>query len=189
MSRLGSFAMSMRQTRQSQQPRWLTLLGWSPTRLRELIRLTTFWAIAVWQGGFVFYTGFVVKIGSWELKSALEQGFITRRVTLELETLGWIALVIWAISLWATRFSRRSLRTMAALLWLAIVALHVGLHFQWHAVDRLLDVASRSVTDPAAFRPAHRMFLWEASLQWLLVVILSGLTLQAWQHEREELRR
>lgn len=69
-------------------------------------------------------------------------------MTLELEKLGWIALVIWAISLWATRFSRRSLRTMAALLWLAIVALHVGLHF-----------------------------------------ILSGLTLQAWQHEREELRR
>lgn len=69
-------------------------------------------------------------------------------MTLELEKLSWIALVIWAISLWAPRFSRRSLRTMAALLWLAIVALHVGLHF-----------------------------------------ILSGLTLQAWQHEREELRR
>jgi hypothetical protein len=49
-------------------------------------------------------------------------------VTLELEKLGWIALVIWAISLWATRFSGRSLRTMAASLWLAIVALHVGLH-------------------------------------------------------------
>lgn len=167
----------------------MKLLGWSPTRIQELIRLATFWAIAVWQGGFVFYTGFVVKIGSWELKSPLQQGFITRRVTLELEKLGWIALVIWAIALWGTRFSRRSLRTTAIMLWLAIVALHLGLHFQWHAVDRLLDVTGRSVTDPAAFRTAHRIFLWAASLQWLLVVILSGVTLQAWQREREDPRR
>jgi hypothetical protein len=42
------------------------------------------------------------------------EGFITRLVTLKLETLGWIALVIWAISLWGTRFSRTSLRTTAA---------------------------------------------------------------------------
>lgn len=163
------------------------MLGWNPTRLRELMRLATFWAIAIWQGGFVFYSGFVVKIGAWELKSDLEQGFITRRVTLELEKLGWIALAIWAISLWGTRFSRRSSAIAAALLWCAILAFHVGLHFQWHAVDRLLDVTSRSLKDPDAFYDTHRVFLWAASLQWLLVVILSGVTLQAWQREKREL--
>lgn len=167
---------------------WLAMLRRTAASLPELIRLATFWAIAIWQGGFVFYTGFVVKIGSWELKSALTQGFITRLVTLKLENLGWIALVIWAISLWGTRFSRQSLRTTAAVLWCAILALHVGLHFQWHAIDRLLDVSSRSVMDPDAFRPAHRIFLWAASLQWLLVVILSSLTLHAWQHEKRVTR-
>lgn len=168
----------------SHPPAWLTMLRRTAATLPELIRLATFWAIAIWQGGFVFYTGFVVKIASWELQSPLTQGFITRLVTLKLETLGWIALIIWAIALWGTRFSRNSLRATAAVLWCAIVALHVGLHFQWHAIDRLLDVSSRSVMDPDAFRPAHRIFLWAASLQWLLVVILSGLTLHAWQHEK-----
>jgi hypothetical protein len=153
----------------------------TPTLLRDLVRLATFWAIAIWQGGFVFYSGFVLKIGSWELKSKLEQGFITRRVTLELEQLGWIALIVWAVSLWGTRFSRRSLMLTAVVLWCAILTLHLGLHFQWHAIDRMLDVANRSLKDPDAFHTAHRIFVWAASLQWLLVVILSGLTLQAWQ--------
>ena len=148
---------------------------------RDLVRLATFWAIAIWQGGFVFYSGFVLKIGSWELKSKLEQGFITRRVTLALEQLGWIALIVWAVSLWGTRFSRRSLKLTAVVLWCAILTLHLGLHFQWHAIDRVLDVSSRSLKDPVAFHMAHRIFVWAASLQWLLVVILSGLTLHAWQ--------
>jgi hypothetical protein len=153
----------------------------NPTLLRDLVRLATFWAIAIWQGGFVFYSGFVLKIGSWELQSKLEQGFITRRVTLELEQLGWIALIVWAVSLWGTRFSRHSLKLTAVVLWCAILTLHLGLHFQWHAIDRVLDVSNRSLKDPDAFRTAHRIFVWAASLQWLLVVILSGLTLQAWQ--------
>jgi hypothetical protein len=163
-----------------------TAFGWNPTLLRDAIRLATFWAVAIWQGGFVFYSGFVVKIGSWELKSDLQQGFITRRVTLELETLGWIALGVWAMSLWTTHFSRRPLRVAAAVLWCVVVAFHLGLHFQWHAVDRTLDVATRGIRDPAAFATAHRIFLWAASLQWLLVVILSGVTLQAWQLEKRE---
>lgn len=157
--------------------------GWNPTYLRDLIRLATFWAIAVWQGGFVFYAAFVVKIGSRELHSDLAQGFITRRVTLELERLGWIALAIWAVALWGTRFSRPSLKMTAAILWCAILALHLGLHVQWHVVDRVLDVASRSIRDPGAFFVAHRIFVWAASLQLVLVVILSGLTLQAWLRE------
>ena len=73
---------------------------------------------------------------------------------------------------------------LAMMLWCAILALHVALHFHWHAIDRLLDVSSRSVMDPDAFRTAHRIFLRAASLQWLLVVILTGLTLHAWQHEK-----
>jgi hypothetical protein len=157
----------------------------NPTLLRDLVRLATFWAIAIWQGGFVFYSGFVLKIGSWELQSKLEQGFITRRVTLELEQLGWIALIVWAVSLWGTRFSRHSLKLTAVVLWCAILTLHLGLHFQWHAIDRVLDVSNRSLKDPDAFHTAHRIFVWAASLQWLLVVILSGLTLQAWQHGDE----
>lgn len=171
-------------TQRFHPPAWLTMLRHKATPLHELLRVATFWSIAIWQGGFVFYTGFVVKIATWELKSTLTQGFITRLVTLKLETLGWIALVIWAVSLWGTRFSRPSLRTTAAVLWCAIFVLHGGLHFQWHAIDRLLDVSSRSVIDPDAFRPAHRIFLWTASLQWLLVVTLSSVTLHAWQHEQ-----
>lgn len=160
------------------------MLGWNPTLPRDLIRLATFWAIAIWQGGFIFYSGFVLKIGARELASDLAQGFITRRVTLELEKLGWIALIIWGIALWGTRFPRQSPKLTAAILWSAIVAIHLGLHFQWHAVDRVLDVAAHAVKDADAFHVAHRIFMWAAALELLLVVILSGVTLQAWQREQ-----
>ena len=48
-------------------------------------------------------------------------------------------------------------------------------------------MTSRSLKDPDAFYDTHRVFLWAASLQWLLVVILSGVMLQAWQREKREL--
>lgn len=178
--------MSTRRPREPQPPGWPSLLGRTRPRLRELIRLATFWAIAIWQGGFIFYAGFVLKIGARELASDLAQGFITRRVTLELENLGWIALIIWGIALWGTRFSRQSLKMTVAILWCAIVAIHLGLHFQWHAVDRALDVSAHAVRDADAFHIAHRIFMWAATLQLLLVVILSGVTLQAWQREHGE---
>jgi hypothetical protein len=184
MTRQRSFATWMGPLERWNPRNGLTMGGWNARPLHELLRLATFWAIAIWQGGFVFYSGFVVKIGSWELNSDLQQGFITRRVTLELENLGWIALIIWALSLWGTHFSRQPLKITAAVLWCAILALHLGLHFQWHAVDHALDVTSRSLKDPQAFFVAHRIFVWSASLQWLLVVILSGVTLQAWQREK-----
>src|ERR1700746_354095 len=53
------------------------------------------WALMFWQGGFTFYGGVVVPVGSAVLGSEREQGFITRKVTNYLNLAGAVALAIW----------------------------------------------------------------------------------------------
>lgn len=61
------------------------------------------WALMFWQGGFTFYGGVVVPVGSAVLGSDREQGFITRQVTNYLNLAGAVALAIWGWDLSAMR--------------------------------------------------------------------------------------
>lgn len=58
-------------------------------------RLLLLWALMFWQGGFMFYGGVVVPVGSRILGSDLEQGWITRSVTNYLNVAGAVALALW----------------------------------------------------------------------------------------------
>ena len=51
-------------------------------------------AFAIWFGGFTFYVSFVVPVGTDVLGTAMEQGMITRRVTVYLNYIGILALVL-----------------------------------------------------------------------------------------------
>ena len=53
------------------------LAGWA----RALRRFIVLVALCFWQGGFTFYAGVVVPVGTDVLGSSLKQGFVTRRVT------------------------------------------------------------------------------------------------------------
>ena len=152
----------------------------SDSFLSLLIRFTACWTLAAWQGGFFLYSAFVIKIGSRELGSDLEQGFITRSVTIVLENLGWLAIVCGAAAMLSTRFGTAAARRTAWAIWGAILAAHAVLHRQWYTIDNLLDFTARSIRDGDAFHVAHRVYAWTASIQFVLCLIISGMVLDAW---------
>jgi hypothetical protein len=136
-------------------------------------------ALLFWQGGFIFYTAIVVPIGTDEL-GALQQGFITRRVTHNLNISGAVALALFALDLLPADPS--SLRRFArAALWLGLVLAQVALFRQHAYLDGLLRPATMTVLDRAAFRPAHRIYLWISTVQWGLAVAFALLTVSAWR--------
>jgi hypothetical protein len=136
-------------------------------------------ALMFWQGGFMFYGGVVVPIGTALLGSATEQGFITQAVTNYLNGAGAVCLALWLEHLWHER--RRGVSRMEWLVWglatLAVVGL-VGIHMP---MDRLLSVESTSVLDRVAFRQYHKMYIGISTLQWLASLMMLLLAIVRWK--------
>ena len=133
-------------------------------------RAVTILLLALWWGGFSFYAGRVVFIGHEVLRSKVRQGFITERVTTELN---WLALAALAVVGWELLSSgpssrRRTMGTawvIALVATLALVLLHTKL-------TGLLDFATRQVTDDDHFYGWHRIYLCTATVQWLAGAVL-----------------
>jgi hypothetical protein len=137
-------------------------------------------SIAFWQGGFMFYGGVVVPVGTAVLGSEVEQGFITQSVTNSLNLAGGVCVVLWGITIWLD--ARPPLvRRICWAMWFAITAalgLLIGLHVQ---MDGLLNVVDRTVLDESRFRGLHQAYLTIISLQWVICLLLLLMTLQVWR--------
>jgi hypothetical protein len=117
------------------------------------------------------------------LRSAQHQGFITRRVTEWLNVTAAAALAVLALELLLCQeVSRRAARARR-LLWLFMAACQ-ALLFRLHAVlDGMMIEQGRIVTDPEAFYPVHRAYLWAHTAQWAAGLAFVALTLLAWRAE------
>ena len=73
------------------------------TRFASLRRMLAIMLLALWWGGFSFYASRVVFIGHEVLRSKIRQGFITERVTNELN---WLAAVTLALTAWELAAAR-----------------------------------------------------------------------------------
>ena len=140
-------------------------------------------ALMIWQGGFLFYTAFVVPIGTEVLGSSLRQGFITRQVTVRLNACGAAALVLMAWDLFGSRSPARFGNRLRVALFVLMVLAAAALVVLHGRLDGLLDVESRSVVDRETFRPLHRVYLWVSSGQWACAVLYLVATLAVWQRE------
>ena len=133
----------------------------APARIR---RLAATLLLSLWWGGFSFYAGRVVFIGHEVLRSKIRQGFITERVTTELNWLGMTALALVGWELFAARSTTR--RTawaawgVALLATLALFALHAKL-------AGMLDFNTRQLADDEHFYGWHRIYLLTATVQWI----------------------
>ena len=79
------------------------------TRFATIRRMLAIMLLALWWGGFSFYAGRVVFIGHEVLRSKVRQGFITERVTTELNWLGlaMLAVVGWELFASSSFWRRR----------------------------------------------------------------------------------
>lgn len=150
--------------------------------LQTFRRFIVLVALMFWQGGFMFYGGVVVPVGSQVLGSDTQQGFITQAVTNALNLAGLVCLVIWGVNLYwerrdVSRFETAAWGTTFVLL-AALVLIHLGM-------DEVLDVKSTSVTNHTRFGMFHKLYIGISSIQWLLSLSLLFATLLRWSRERE----
>lgn len=136
-----------------------------------ILRLLAVLALSFWVGGFTFYGGIVIPL-MHEQFATTAVGQVTARATDALNVIGGVTIVLWWLWVWFDRSTQRSwLRygrvvclTVTTVLLLAQVVLHT-------VMDRQL--ASSALLD---FYPLHRAYLLLSTLQWLMNLVLLGLT-------------
>lgn len=156
--------------------------------MTTLRRFVVFQLLLVWQGGFLFYTAFVVPVGTSVLGGAAAQGVITARVTDTMNLIGVIAL---AMTAWELNYGRdREPRRTAIRWWCwAVALLCQGLLFYCHQLlDAFMDPERTHVIVRSLFYPVHRVYLWVITVQWAACLLLAWLTLRAWREEDGEPR-
>jgi len=124
-------------------------------------------------GGFVFYAAAVVPIGS-RVVGVTTQGFVTRQVTVVLNSISLAAVMVWGWELWASRRVRTRHRMRWYAIAITLVAVCTGIQFLLHVrLNRLLDPQELSVSDTVLFYGWHRIYLWCSTVQfcaWLVVL-------------------
>jgi hypothetical protein len=150
------------------------------TLLRRFLALA---ALFFWQGGFTFYASVVVPVGQDVLHGHLEQGFVTRRVTVFLNLSGLVALPVLTWELWAAPDPASWRRRLRWLLWLALGLTLVALYLLHARLDALLDPDDLDISDRKTFGPLHRLYLWTSTLQWACGIGYLLLTLASWRAE------
>jgi hypothetical protein len=132
-----------------------------------------------WQGGFLFYAAVVVPVAT-EQFGAKEQGFVTQRVTVWLNRIGWLALAVCA---WDVRANRR-FRPPRWLILLVVAAVQAVLVFWLHdLLSAQLDFDERRFRTRDGFYSRHAWYLILSTIQWVLMLAFAALTLAAWRTE------
>jgi hypothetical protein len=153
-------------------------------RIMTLVRRwLLLWALMFWQGGFTFYGGVVVPVGSAVLGSEREQGFITRSVTNYLNLAGAIALAVWGWELTAMRGTSPGGRRLRWAIWAGLVLSLVVLAWLHPRLDELLVPEDAMVLDRHRFRSLHERYLIVSTVQWAGCLLLTALTIWAWRDE------
>lgn len=136
--------------------------------LEPWLQYVTILTWAFWMGGFSFYFGVVIRVGS-EVIGDTQQGFVTQGVTLWLNRISILALAWFLVDAGMQR--RRSLA-------LACIPLAVtqAFLFWYHAkLDAVLSATSMTITDAEAFPSLHEAYEFTAAIQWLCAMIYLGL--------------
>jgi hypothetical protein len=153
-------------------------------RIMTLVRRwLLLWALMFWQGGFTFYGGVVVPVGSAVLGSEREQGFITRSVTNYLNLAGAVALTIWGWDLTAMHGKSPGGRRLRWANWAGLVLSLVVLAWLHPRLDELLVSEDTMVLDRHRFRSLHERYLIVSTVQWAGCLLLTALTISAWRDD------
>jgi hypothetical protein len=137
-----------------------------------VVRYLAMVSFAFWQGGFVFYAGVVVPLGTamWGDRT---QGFLTRQVTPWMNVAGLVACGVFLLdSLLWRRFRR--LRLGLALVLGAGVLYLIWLHPH---LNTLMVPETETILDRRAFRMLHKIYLWLCTVLWMVSLVWLGLSI------------
>ena len=145
-----------------------------------IVRFLTIVVIAVWFGGFTFYSTAVIATAQEVLHSHMRAGMITQQVT---NWLNLISIPALAVCLTSVVCLRRHLeRKWFRILTLAFVlmcVLQVAL-FAFHPVlDR--QIVDRDIANEGSFYRLHRIYLIFSTAQWLATLVYLWAALELWR--------
>lgn len=141
------------------------------------------WILALWLGGFTFYSAAVIPVLHDELGSPVETGFITQRVTDLLNLIGLATIAAgWTGVVMERRWGRTGRAdSLPAILLLVVTSVClVGLFVLHYVMDRWLEVGS----SPSFYR-LHRAYLWVSVVQWVANLGLMTCWSGVWEAENE----
>jgi hypothetical protein len=152
--------------------------------MRALSRFVVVIAFAFWVGGFFFYSGVAVAVGTKVLGSSTSQGFITQQVTWWMNVSAVVALAIFLGNVATARrtSARNHLRTLAAT-WLLMACLQAGLFALHPVLDRMLIPAEERVLTHARFYRLHGVYLDLISVQQFTAILHLWVAMALWRRE------
>ena len=173
----GSFAVTI----------WRARMSPKKTIIDSSVRFLTVVALAVWFGGFTFYSTAVIDTSQKVLHSQLRAGLITQQVTNWLNQISIPTLAICAWNWLSLRRHERKFRVLvlgASLLGMILFQLAL---FPTHSV---LDgrIVNREVADEAAFFPLHRLYLVLSTAQWCATLVYLWAALALWTENNSQPR-
>jgi hypothetical protein len=147
--------------------------------MRHGLRFLTVVALAVWFGGFTFYSTAVIATSQKVLHSQLRAGLITQQVTNWLNWISLPALAICALNWFIRRKNERRFWVWVLGASLAGMVLFQVALFPTHWVldGRIVD---REIANEAAFFRWHRVYLALATAQWCATLGYIWATLVLW---------
>ena len=153
-----------------------------PGRIAEVLRVASIAGIAARIGITIFHGAIVIPTAHEVMGSHREIGFVTRRVTGPLNTLGCIVTAILVLECIVSR-RRRSRRKRIALFLSGgfILAAQVTLVVLRTVLDGYLDPEALAVSDPDRFGFIHERYLNVTTI--LVVVAIAHALMLLWPHE------
>lgn len=145
-----------------------------------LARYLAMASFAFWQGGFVFYAGVVVPLGTamWGDRT---QGFLTRQVTPWMNVAGLVACGFFLLDALLWRRFRRSRLCLALILGAGVLFL-IWLHPQ---LNTLMVPETETILDRRAFRTLHKIYLWLCTVMWMVSLIWLGLSIPGPENQKK----
>ncbi len=141
-----------------------------PPWLRIAVDYLALTAWAFWIGGFSFYFGVVIRVGS-KVVGDNSQGFVTQEATWWLNMAALVALVLMFASAWlARRWLSIAVCVIMAICQLILFGLHARL-------DAILETSSQTVLAQERFAIEHERYEFTSAIQWLFAMVFLGLWL------------
>jgi hypothetical protein len=138
-------------------------------------------AIAVWIGGFTFYTAVVIHTGHKVFGSRVEVGFLTQQVTRWLNIIGVVALLVFLWNIGASwNGAGAALRWALLLTWSIVVVIQVWLFCLHPMVDSTLNAQTHFILDSEGFYHLHRLYMNLSTTQWVANLLHVFAVLFAW---------
>lgn len=135
--------------------------------IRSVIDYLALASWAFWIGGFSFYFGVVIRVGS-EVVGDSSQGFVTQGATWWLNIIAIVTLILLLASLWF----QRGRWTFGV--WLVMVACQAILFLLHAKLDAILDTSTQTILQQDSFAITHEWYEFTSAIQWLFAMIFLG---------------